>query len=319
MAWRHQSRRLWVALIALVATGGATFVAAPSSGAADATPTVANRAGVIVDQGNGTVRRVGITFTGTITGLAALQLAGFSPSVRSFGGVGGAVCALDIARVHYGCPTDASCLTCAAPDYWAYARAPAGTQTFVVSRVGGGATEVHDGDVEGWRWGTGATPAYVPLDRIFPPTTTSTSPTSPPPPPPPRTTTSHASGPGPTATSRVGVQTSRTTLAPTGASTGATTGPISPTTVRAGGADATTSTRAGAPPSAPRSAHDTTPRSASNGRRATNRTLAAAPPTVAGGAGGSPFAWIGFALVLAALGVAIFAARRRSRHAAPSG
>ncbi len=29
--------------------------------------------------------------------------------------------------------------------------------------------EVHDGDVEGWKWGTGAAPAYHSVDEVFPP------------------------------------------------------------------------------------------------------------------------------------------------------
>ena len=129
---------------------------------------------MIVDEGNGTVKHVGITFTGSISGLAALQKAGFSPTVRSFGGIGGAVCAIDVGGKTFGCPADGTCLTCAEPDYWDYSQAAAGTTQFSNSRAGAGATTVANGDIEGWRWGTGATPTYMSISSFFPAPTTTT-------------------------------------------------------------------------------------------------------------------------------------------------
>ena len=107
-------------LLATVAAGvlGLSLALAPlAAGAARQRVGATSRAGVIVDEGNGTVKQVGITFSGTISGIQALQLAGFTPSVRGFGGLGGAVCALQIGGTHYGCPTDNTCLTCADPDW----------------------------------------------------------------------------------------------------------------------------------------------------------------------------------------------------------
>src|SRR4051794_26510292 len=76
---------------------GPALVPLAAASAASPGPNATNsRAGVIVDLGNGTVRRVGITFSGSLSGVKALQLAGFAPSVRSFGGLGGAVCALNV-------------------------------------------------------------------------------------------------------------------------------------------------------------------------------------------------------------------------------
>ena len=132
-----------------------------------------NRGGVVVDLANGTVKTVPITFGGDVSGIEALQLAGFAPTVRGFGGLGGAVCALNVGGTQLGCPTDSSCLTCAAPKYWVYFRAAAGSSTFSISRAGAGATTVHDGDIEGWRWQSGNTPPpYVSISTLFPPTTT---------------------------------------------------------------------------------------------------------------------------------------------------
>jgi hypothetical protein len=93
--------------------------------------------------------------------------------VYSFAGQGGAVCRL------FGVGRDAgpNCLGGADGDnrYWAYFRAPAGTSTYTYSRAGAGSTQVHDGDVEGWKFGTGAAPPYAALPPV---TTTTTAPAS---------------------------------------------------------------------------------------------------------------------------------------------
>ncbi|MBL8775548.1 MAG: hypothetical protein JNK12_06450 [Acidimicrobiales bacterium] len=132
-----------------------------------------NRAVVVADSGTGVIVR-GIEFEAdSISGIEALQLAGLAPVVQGFQGEGGAVCA--VAGV--GCPSDGSCLTCDARGYyWAYHRAPAGTGGYAYSRVGAGATRVHDGDVEGWKWGTGSAPAYHSFDSVFPPAPVTTAP-----------------------------------------------------------------------------------------------------------------------------------------------
>jgi hypothetical protein len=176
--------RAAVVAIAILVVGlpGAGFPT-PAAGAA-----TLHRAMVVVDTGTTTYRQV-VTFTSdSVTGIQALQLAGANPVVYSYAGQGGAVCRL------FGVGRDAgpSCLGGADGDnrYWAYFRAPAGTTTFTYSRAGGGATQVHDGDVEGWRFGTGEAPAYAAL----PPTTTTTLPVPPP----------AAGGTGPAATGPAG-------------------------------------------------------------------------------------------------------------------
>ncbi len=132
-----------------------------------------NRAVVVADSGTGVIVR-GIEFeVDSVSGLEALELAGLSPVIQGFQGEGGAVCA--VAGV--GCPSDGSCLTCDARGYyWAYHRAPAGSGGFTYSRVGAGATRVHDGDVEGWKWGTGAAPPYHSFASVFPPAPVTTAP-----------------------------------------------------------------------------------------------------------------------------------------------
>jgi hypothetical protein len=164
-----------IAVVAGVAFGGlvAGTVAAPAAGGA--TP---HRAMVVVETGAATYHQV-VTFTSdSITGLKALELAGAQPVVYSFAGQGGAVCRL------FGVGRDAgpNCLGGADGDnrYWAYFRAPAGSGGFTYSRAGAGSTQVHDGDVEGWKFGTGTAPAYAGLPPV---TTTTTRPAVTPPPP----------------------------------------------------------------------------------------------------------------------------------------
>ncbi len=163
-------RALLLATTVACATFGAILM--PGAGAAGA-----HRALVIVDTGSTTYRRV-ITFDqSSISGIQALQLAGADPVVYSFAGQGGAVCRL------FGVGRDASpsCLGGADGDnrYWAYFRAPAGTASFTYSRTGAGATQVHDGDVEGWKFSTGDAPAWSALPPV-PPTTPPPPPTVPP-------------------------------------------------------------------------------------------------------------------------------------------
>ena len=134
----------------------------------------------MVDTGSGVVSRC-VTFSeDSISGITALQRAGLAPVVRSFSGTGGAVCGLN----GLGCPADSSCLTCQAPNYWAYYRADNGAGGFSYSPVGAGSTQVTDGDVEGWRWGSGAGPAFRSFGSICPlqPPVTTTSTTAPRPP-----------------------------------------------------------------------------------------------------------------------------------------
>jgi hypothetical protein len=126
-----------------------------------------NEAAVIVETGTGTWRTVIRFAQDSVSGLEALQLAGADPVTYGFGGVGTAVCALH----GVGRPAGPNCLGGDGdPRYWAYFRAPAGATAFQYSPIGAGATRVRDGDVEGWRWGTGQAPAYRSLPALATPT-----------------------------------------------------------------------------------------------------------------------------------------------------
>lgn len=159
-----------VAAVLLIGPGGAGSPLRTGSAVASAP----NRAAVVVDTGS-EVKTACVEFAETsITGVEALQRAGFEPVARGYGGIGVAVCAL----CGKGCPADASCLTCLSPNYWSYHRAPSGQGTFAYSQVGPGATEVRNGDVEGWGWGTGAAPAFLSFQSVCSKTVATTAPGS---------------------------------------------------------------------------------------------------------------------------------------------
>ena len=146
-------------------------LAAFASGGGLASPSVASaasphQAAVIVDTG-ATVHRVVITFSeDSISGIDALQRAGAGPVIYAMG-PGAAVCSL------YGVGRDPgpNCLGGQDGDnrYWAYFHATAGTSKFTSSSIGAGAARVHDGDVEGWKFGTGVAPAFTSLASLAPP------------------------------------------------------------------------------------------------------------------------------------------------------
>lgn len=180
--------RIRAALVAalIIAAGPlAAMMGANPTGAATGGP---SRAVVVADSGTGVVVR-GIEFdSDSVSGVEALQLAGLAPVIEGFSGQGGAVCALQ----GVGCPSDGSCLTCDPRGYyWAYHRAPAGSGGYTYSRAGAGSTQVHDGDVEGWKWGTGSAPPFHSFASVFP------EPAPPPTPPAGRDTGGNGSGGAP--------------------------------------------------------------------------------------------------------------------------
>ncbi len=292
-------RRAVVALLAalsVVAGGvGLGLAAVPAQAA------TAHRAAVVVYV-NGAVHTAKVTFTGdSISGLDALNDAGFAPLARVFGGNGGAVCALEVGGTTIGCPADNSCLTCAEPSYWAYFRALAGATTYTYSLGGAGNTQVHDGDVEAWAWGTGSKPTpFVSFADVWapsdpPPTTRPTTPPTSPAKPtvtqPTRTTVS-ALGPAPTVAS---------TSVPSRSPDSSSVTTVTPSSTKESGS-ATTGTD-------PTKAN---PVGASGSKRV------ATAPVVARKNGGSPFGIVGFAAILAVLVAAIVFARRRRSAASGS-
>jgi MYXO-CTERM domain-containing protein len=157
--------RLAACLFALVAlVGTAMTVGVPAAHAQ-----TSSRAVVIVSTGSGVHTEV-IEFSGTISGMEALQLAGASPETITYGSLGQAVCKL------YGAgdePVPGQC-----PGGWVYYRAVGGAGGWSQSSIGASNSVVHDGDVEGWGYG-GAPPfsSFCAVAGCAPPPTTPTAPT----------------------------------------------------------------------------------------------------------------------------------------------
>lgn len=247
--------------------------------AAPAHGTGAHRALVVVDTGATTYRQL-VTFDeDSITGLRALELAGANPVVYTYSGQGGAVCRLfDVGR-----DAGPGCLGGADGDsrYWAYFRAPSGTASFTYSRAGAGSVQVYDGDVEGWKFGTGDAPTWSAVPASPPPPTVA-------PVPPP---TVVPSGSGPAVGPAVGGSGPAPVVAPDPAALGPST-----TTV----------------PDSATTKLPTSVRGKQVSKRSTGR-VASGPLSTSSGDGGGAGSLAWFALVAAALGAGVVYLRRMRR------
>jgi len=274
-------------LTALVVALSALFVATGAVATGTASAQTSARAVVVVDFGSlgGGVHTSVIEFSGSVSGLEALQLAGASPSTITYGPLGQAVCQLFGAGDQ---PVPGQC-----PGGWVYFRAAGGAGGWSQSSLGASNTAVHDGDVEGWRYGGGAPPfqSFCSVAGCAPtPAPESAAPTA-------------------------------TPTAPNGGGTG-TDGGVS--MAGAAGGDTTTGTVPGTPvasstdPTATGNASGATTtsrppeRSSASVDHRVGRTVAAGAGTVStGGGGGSPVGVIVAALVVAALAGGGYALRRR--------
>ncbi len=310
MSHRHEGRRRFLALLTVVL---ATAITLGSVVRADAQTTM--RVGVVVDLGNGTVRTIPVTMSGTeATGVQVLQAAGLNPTLKGFGGVGQAVCALTLEGVTLGCAADNSCLTCGGSSYWSYSRAVGGASSFSYSSAGAGATKVHDGDVEGWRWGSGTSPPSTPFATFFPPApppaTTPPAPTPTPAPAAPGGATTPDATPPPTAAP----------VAPGAGGSGATPPPTTRTGVTTGAAPPATGILPDATTVPPTTT--VTDRTAVAAGVATDSdddddAVVSGPPRVEPADGASGVMLGVLALLLLALGGGVVALRLRRRRVQP--
>jgi len=112
-----------------------------------------NRAGLIVDYGDGNVATFCVEFDEeSITGMEVLERAGRELAL-GFGGV--TVCAID----GVGCPSDDCWCECGSASqgctYWIYWHLKDGEWRY--SEAGAAGYPVYNGDIEGWVWGSGST------------------------------------------------------------------------------------------------------------------------------------------------------------------
>lgn len=278
--------------LAVLLMAGAVYSAAPAQAAG------AHRALIVVDTGTTTYRQV-ITFTeDSVSGVHALELAGAAPVVYTYSGQGGAVCRLfDVGR-----DAGPGCLGGADGDnrYWAYFRAPSGTSSFTYSRAGAGSVQVHDGDVEGWKFGTGQAPAW---SAVPAPSTTTTVAPAPPPTAPPAS----GSGPAPVAS---GSGPTSAGPGPVGVGSVPVPSPIVAGAVDPNGAGSLTTTvpsSAGAKPK-------TSVKGKEVSKQSTGRVASGPLSSSSGGDGGGGAGSLAlFAIVAAALGVGVVYLRRLRR------
>ena len=139
-----------------------------------------NRAGLVVRQNDGTVQTSCIEFfEPEISGLDLLLRSGLNLVVEYQGARGGAVCKIGGDGCDY--PLDDCFCQCVGIDctYWAYYHLRS-DGLWEYSNVGGGSYAVHDGDVEGWSWGSGdygtsgTQPPVIPFNQICAPPATVT-------------------------------------------------------------------------------------------------------------------------------------------------
>lgn len=163
-----------LALIVLLASSGVQISRAQEN----------NRVALIVQFGDGsTVTRCVEFGEAEISGYDALARSGLA-IVADYSNLGAAICKIE----GTGCPAN-ECLTCAAPNYWSYWHLKDSSWSY--SQQGSSNYMLHNGDVEGWSWGTGAPPPVIAFDQVCappPPTDVPAQPTAAPEPAQPQPT-----------------------------------------------------------------------------------------------------------------------------------
>jgi hypothetical protein len=290
----------------LAVTGGCRAVGsadAPTGGGPD-------RATVVVDTGSGAVWSACVSFSGSISGIEALERAeavitDLDPVYDQYSGLGKAVCKLrDVGTA----PPD--CLGKSANSWWLSINGK-------VSAKGASSIAIKDGDVEGWKYGTGGTPRAATEGTeaaAAPPPTTTTKPPTPtvPPTQPPVATTKPGGGAMTGSTKPDGTPADPTTTRP-----GQTTTTVKgQTTTTAKGATTTSTTKAdGEGRTTKLAGTDETDDDASGGGRtesASGATSSSSSATGDDSSGSSSLpAVLGFAAVIAAIAGGTLLIRRR--------
>ena len=125
-----------------------------------------NRAGLVIDFGNGRIERRCIEFSeDEISGAELLQRSGIPVVMSGFGGLGSGVCRID----DTGCSDPGDCFCqCRGADchYWSYWVLQDGEWRY--QSVGASQRDVRDGDVDVWVWGPGRSlpPGIAPTSEV---------------------------------------------------------------------------------------------------------------------------------------------------------
>jgi uncharacterized membrane protein YgcG len=296
----------------LAATGGCRAVGssdAPSGGGPD-------RATVVVDTGSGAVWSACISFSGSISGVEALDRAtsvitDLDPVYDQYSGLGKAVCKL---RGVGTSPPD--CLGKSVNSWWLSLNGQ-------VTGRGASSITIKDGDVEGWRYGTGGTPRAASegteAAAAPPPTPTTKPPVTPTTQPPPTPTTK----PGGSGSMTGSTKPDGTPVDPTTTRPGETTTTKAGQTTTTAEGETTTTSKGGDEDgdAAAKSASTDGSDSGSSGGGSESAAGAATTGTGSSGGGGSGGssapAVLGFLAVIAVIGGGAVLIRRRNAASTP--
>jgi hypothetical protein len=120
---------------------------------------VSHRAGLVVFSSDGSVYTACVSFgEDVLSGLDLLQRSGMSLQTATNPNQGVAVCEID----GVGCSSN-DCF-CSMPDYWSYWQR--NNEGWAYSAIGSAQSQVIDGDVNAWSWGTGNPPADISFQNI---------------------------------------------------------------------------------------------------------------------------------------------------------
>ena len=164
-----------LAVVLLLLVGGSSTAVAQTSESV-------NRAGLVVQHGDGSIATRCVEFTESeITGVELLRRSGLSLTVDPTMGFGAAVCKIDGEGCDY--PKEKCWCQCQGSPcvYWTYAHLKA-DGTWQLAGIGATARRLRHGDVDGWAWGpgtpgSGVTPPPITFDEICPSETTEDEPT----------------------------------------------------------------------------------------------------------------------------------------------
>jgi len=155
-------RRAFV--VALLAVGVVPVAGAAGPCASAAAAPGMHRAGLVVEFPDASTRSYCVAFgEDSITGLELLQRTGLSITFQDYGGGNVTVCSIDGKGCDYPrVPCFCKCANTNDCTFWGYysIAAPSGAWRFQSS--GSSARTVHDGDVDGWRWGRHGTAGTAP-------------------------------------------------------------------------------------------------------------------------------------------------------------
>jgi YD repeat-containing protein len=109
-------------------------------------------AGVVINPGNGTVTYAYVPLEEEVTGVELLRRSGVSLVTIGFGGLGEGVCQIEQTGCEIGPCRSRLCQTGdPSSPYWRYFQ-QSDTGEWVASPLGGGATKVEPGEIDGWSW-----------------------------------------------------------------------------------------------------------------------------------------------------------------------